>query len=130
MKRLRPSPTLSPWRRTLLVLTAGFALAFGTAAPHDPLFDHEGLRGIVVDEAALHPEDPPHLEGSRTSVREACESCLFQCQAGSDLAPPLTLLPEPVLGGAVEHSPITAVSSSLPHPRSARAPPAVPSFAL
>ncbi len=130
MRHLRPSPTLPPWRRTLLVLAAGFALAFGTAAPHDPLFEHQGLHGSMVDEAARHPEAPPHLEGSKSTYREACESCLLLCQTGSNLVPPPTLLPEPVLDGIVVLASAAAVSSPHSHPGSARAPPAALSFAL
>lgn len=130
MRRLRPSPTLPLWRRTLLVLAAGIALAFGTAAPHDPLFEHQGLHGSMVDEAARHPEAPPHFEGSKSTYREACESCLLQCQTASNLVPPPSLLPEPVLDGAVVLASITVPSSPHPHPGSARAPPADLSSAL
>lgn len=121
----RPHPIDLPlWRRAALVLTAGLVLAFGMAFPHDPIFEHEGLRGIVVDEAARHPEDPPHLEGSKSSYRGPCESCLLQVQTGSQLVPPPAPLPEPVRGETVTLFETVLVSATLPHLGPARAPPA------
>jgi hypothetical protein len=114
------------WRRTLLVLTTGLALAFGMAVPHDPVFEHEGLRGSVVDEAAQHPEAPPHLEGSKSAWRGPCESCLLQLQTASRLIPPPAPLPEPVRGEAVAFPETLPVSSVSPHLGPARAPPASP----
>lgn len=121
----QPHPIDLPlWRRAALVLTAGLVLAFGMVIPHDPLFEHEGLRGIVVDEAAQHPEDPPHLEGSKSIYREPCESCLLQVQTGSRLIPPPAPLPEPVRGEAVAVLEDVSVSAVFSHLGPARAPPA------
>lgn len=123
MRRAHPID-LPPWRRALLVLMAGLALAFGLNVPHDPLFEHEGLRGTVVDEAAQHPEAPPHLEGSKSAYRGPCESCLLQLQAGSRLVPPPAPLPEPVRSGTVALLETIPVSSPSPRLGPARAPPA------
>ncbi|MES1243244.1 MAG: hypothetical protein ABUT39_16655 [Acidobacteriota bacterium] len=112
------------WRRALLVLTAGLALAFGMAVSHDPLFEHQGLHGTVVDEAAQHPEAPPHLEGSRSVWRGPCESCLLQLQSASRLVPPPAPLPEPVRVGAVVLSETAPVSSPSPLLGPVRGPPA------
>ena len=123
MRRAHPID-LPLWRRALLVLTAGLALAFGMAVPHDPVFEHEGLRGSMVDEAARHPEAPPHLEGSKSAYRGPCESCLLQLQTASRLIPPPAPLPEPVRGKAVAFLEEIAVSSAYSHLGPARAPPA------
>lgn len=122
--RRAPSIVLPLWRRALLVLTAGLALAFGMTVSHDPLFEHEGLRGTVVDEAAQHPEAPPHLEGSRSAFRGPCESCLLQLQTASQLIPPPAPLPEPVRGGIVAYFETVPVSSPSPRLGPARGPPA------
>jgi hypothetical protein len=111
------------WRRALLVLTAGLALAFGMVVPHDSAFEHDGLRGTVVDEAAQHPHAPPHLEGSKSAYRGPCESCLLQLQTGSRLIPPPAPLPEPVRGEAVAFLETVPVSSASLHLGPARAPP-------
>jgi hypothetical protein len=127
MRRALPID-LPLWRRALLVLTAGLTLAFGMAVPHDPVFEHEGLRGSVVDEAARHPDAPPHLEGSKSAYRGPCESCLLQLQSGSRLIPPPAPLPEPVRGETVAFLETVPVSSVSPHLGPARAPPASLSF--
>lgn len=103
---------------------AGLALGFGMTVSHDPLFEHEGLRGIVVDEAAQHPEAPPHLEGSKSAYRGPCESCLLQLQTGSRLVEPPAPLPEPVRNGIVALVETVPVSSPSLHLGPARAPPA------
>lgn len=123
MRRV-PSIEIPLWRRALLVLMAGLALAFGLNVPHDPLFEHEGLRGIVVDEAARHPEDPPHLEGSKSAYRGPCESCLLQLQTGSRLVPPPAPLPEPVRSGNVAFLETAPISSPSPRLGPVRGPPA------
>jgi hypothetical protein len=123
MRRAHPID-LPLWRRALLVLTAGLALAFGMTVSHDPLFEHEGLRGIVVDEAAQHPEAPPHLEGSKSAYRGPCESCLLQLQTASRLVPPPVPLPEPVRSGTVALAATVLVSSPSPLLGPARGPPA------
>lgn len=112
------------WRRALLVLMAGLALAFGMAVSHDPLFEHEGLHGTLVDEAARHPEDPPHIEGSKANWRGPCESCLLQLQSGSRLVPPPVPLPEPVRNGTVASLETVPVSSPSPRLGPVRGPPA------
>lgn len=123
MRRAHPID-LPLWRRALLVLTAGLALAFGMTVSHDPLFEHDGLRGIVVDEAARHPEDPPHLEGSKSAFRGPCESCLLQLQTASQLVAPPAPLPEPVRNGTVAFLETVPVSSPSPLLGPVRGPPA------
>ncbi|HEX3126700.1 MAG TPA: hypothetical protein VH394_05165 [Thermoanaerobaculia bacterium] len=123
MRRAHPIE-IPLWRRALLVLTAGLALAFGMTVSHDPLFEHDGLRGTVVDEAARHPEAPPHFEGSKSAFRGPCESCLLQLQTASQLVPPPAPLPEPVRSGIVTFFETVHVSSPSPHLGSARGPPA------
>jgi hypothetical protein len=112
------------WRRALLVLTAGLALAFGMTVSHDPVFEHQGLHGSMVDEAARHPEDPPHLEGSKSAWRGPCESCLLQIQTASRLVPPPAPLSEPVRVGTVALLETLPVSSPSPRLGPVRGPPA------
>lgn len=126
MSLTAPTPTPA-WKRALIALTAGLALAFGMVAPHDPMFEHDGgLKGIVVDEAAQHPEDPPHLEGSKSSYRPPCESCLLQIQTGSRLISPPAPLPDLVRGETVAVAETAALFSPAPRLGPARAPPVSP----
>lgn len=109
---------------TLIALTIGLALTFGAVAPHDPGSEHDGgVQGVMVDEAAQHPEAPPHIEGSDPAFHPRCETCLLQMQTGSRLIAPPVLLPEPVRGETVPIVETVAASdpSSLLGP--ARAPP-------
>lgn len=121
MRRSHPIPL---WRRALLVLVAGLAFGFGMTVSHDPLFEHQGLRGTVIDEAARHPEAPPHLEGSKSAYRGPCESCLLQLQTASQLVPPPVPLPEPVISGTVALVETLPVSSPAPLLGPVRGPPA------
>jgi hypothetical protein len=102
---------------------AGLAFGFGMTVSHDPLFEHQGLHGSIVDEAARHPEAPPHLEGSKSAYRGPCESCLLQLQSASQLVPPPAPLPEPVISGTVALLETVPVSSPSPRLGPVRGPP-------
>ncbi|HEX6861195.1 MAG TPA: hypothetical protein VF414_00170 [Thermoanaerobaculia bacterium] len=124
MRRDR-STDLSLWRRSLIALAVGLALTFGAFAPHDDSAEHEREgRGAFVDQAASHPEDPPHVEASNATYVPGCQTCLLHLQTGSRLIAPLVPLPELVRGETVLALETAAVStpSSLLGP--ARAPPA------
>ena len=115
----------SLWRRSLIALAVGLALTFGAFAPHDDSAEHEREgRGAFVDQAASHPEDPPHFEASNATYVPGCQTCLLHLQTGSRLIAPLVPLPKLVRGEAVPALETAAVStpSSLLGP--ARAPPA------
>jgi hypothetical protein len=123
MRRAHP-PDLSFWRRALIALTVGIALTFGAVAPHDSSTEHdrEG-QGAIVDQAARHPEAPPHFEASNATYVPGCPTCLLHLQTGSRLIAPPVPLPELVRGETVTVPETLAVSapSSLHGP--ARAPP-------
>jgi|SRR5215210_4580290 len=122
--RRAPLTALPLWKRSLIALTVGLALTFGAVAPHDPAAEHDGgMQGVMVDEAAQHPETPPHIEGSDPAFHPRCETCLLHMQTGSRLIAPLVRLPELVRGETVKTVEMAAVSdpSSLLGP--ARAPP-------
>ncbi|HVG07403.1 MAG TPA: hypothetical protein VNM67_06840 [Thermoanaerobaculia bacterium] len=124
MRRDRPTD-LSLWRRSLIALAVGLALTFGAIAPHDASAEHEQEgRGAFVDQAASHPEDPPHIEASNATYIPGCQTCLLQLQTGSRLIAPPVPLPDLVRGETVPVVETVAVStpSSLLGP--ARAPPA------
>lgn len=111
--------------RFLIALLVGVALTFGSVAPHDPAAEHdrEG-RGAFVDQAARHPEDPPHMEASSSAYVPGCQTCLLQLQTGSRLIAPLVPLPELVRGETVTVPETAAVSTSASLFGPARAPPA------
>lgn len=124
MRRAHPSdPSL--WRRSLIALTVGIALTFGAVAPHDASAEHdqEG-RGAFVDQAASHPEDPPHIEASNATYVPGCQTCLLQLQTGSRLLAPPVPLPELVRGDTVPLPETAAISSPTSLHGPARAPPA------
>jgi hypothetical protein len=124
MRRAR-STDLTLWKRSLIALAVGLALTFGAVAPHDAAAEHEREgRGAFVDQAASHPEDPPHIEASNATYVPGCQTCLLQLQTGSRLIAPPVPLPELVRGETVPVPETAAVStpSSLLGP--ARAPPA------
>lgn len=119
------STDLSPWRRSLIALAVGLALTFGAVAPHDEAAEHEREgRGAFIDQAASHPEAPPHFEASNATYVPGCPTCLLHLQTGSRLIAPLVPLPDLVRGETVPVPETVAVStpSSLLGP--ARAPPA------
>lgn len=124
MRRAHPSdPSL--WRRSLVAVAVGLALTFGAFAPHDDAAEHEREgRGAFIDQAARHPEAPPHFEASDTTYVPGCQTCLLHLQTGSRLIAPPVPLPELVRGGTLLVPETVAVStpSSLLGP--ARAPPA------
>ena len=118
------STDLSLWRRSLIALAVGLALTFGAFAPHDESAEHEREgRGAFIDQAASHPEAPPHFEASNTTYVPGCQTCLLHLQTGSRLIAPLIPLPDLVRGATVQILETAAVStpSSLLGP--ARAPP-------
>jgi hypothetical protein len=119
------STDLTLWKRSLIALAVGLALTFGAVAPHDASAEHEREgRGAFVDQAASHPEDPPHIEASNATYVPGCQTCLLQLQTGSRLIGPPVPLPELVRGETLPLLETVAVSppSSLLGP--ARAPPA------
>lgn len=124
MRRAHP-PDLSLWRRSLIALLVGIALTFGSVAPHDASAEHdrEG-HGAFVDQAAQHPEDPPHFEASNATYIPGCRTCLLQLQTGSRLIAPLVPLPDLVRGGTVTLPETAAVSTPASLLGPARAPPA------
>jgi hypothetical protein len=124
MRRAHP-PDLSFWRRALIALTVGIALTFGAVAPHDASAEHdrEG-RGTFVDQAAQHPEAPPHFEASNATYVPACPTCLLHLQTGSRLVAPPVPLPELVRGETVNLPETVAVSTPASLQGPARAPPA------
>jgi hypothetical protein len=98
MTRRHPLPPSPPsWRRSLLALLAGIALAFGAVAPHDQALEGTGksLTPTVVAETALHPGDPAHFEASSTEIHHVCVACLLQIQSRGQIAgsPSSTLPP-------------------------------------
>lgn len=111
--------------RFLIALLLGIALTFGSVAPHDPAAEHdrEG-HGTFVDQAASHPEDPPHIEASKSTYVPGCQTCLLHLQTGSRLVAPLVPLPELIRGETVTVSETAAVSTPASLLGPARAPPA------
>ncbi|HEX6904800.1 MAG TPA: hypothetical protein VF789_34150 [Thermoanaerobaculia bacterium] len=92
---LPPSPL--SWRRSLLALLAGIALAFGAVAPHDQALEGTGrsLTPTAVAETARHPGDPAHFEASSPlEIHHACVACLLQIQSRGQMAGlPVSTLP-------------------------------------
>lgn len=89
MTRRHPLPPSPPsWRRSLLALLAGIALALGAVAPHDQALEGTGrsLTPTVVAETARHPGDPAHFEASSTEIHHACVACLLQIQSRGQIA--------------------------------------------
>lgn len=110
------------WSRAFLALVLGLALTFGAVAPHDPASEHRAEGGIV-DQAAQHPEDPPHFEASEATYLDGCQTCLLHLQTGARLVAPPALLPEPVRGEALPSTGTAAVPAHASFPGPARAPP-------
>lgn len=111
--------------RPLIVLAIGSVLTFGTVAPHEAAPDHEGIaRGAFVDDAAQHPEAPPHFESSHTTYLPACHTCLMQLQTGSRLIAPPAPVPDLLRGEPVFVAAAAALSQAFPLFSPARAPPA------
>ena len=124
MRRDR-STDLSLWRRSLIALAVGLALTFGAFAPHDDSAEHEREgRGAFVDQAASHPEDPPHFEASNAAYVPGCQTCLLHLQTGSRLIAPLVPLPDLVRGETVPVPETVAFSTPASLLGPARAPPA------
>lgn len=111
--------------RFLIALLVGIALTFGAVAPHDPTAEHdrEG-HGAFIDQAASHPEDPPHVEASKSAYVPGCQTCLMHLQAGSRLIAPLVPLPDLIRGETVTVPETAAVSTPASLQGPARAPPA------
>lgn len=97
MTRRRPLPSSPPsWRRALLALLAGVALALGALAPHDQALEDisPALTPKSVAETARHPGDPTHFEALFTEVHHACVACLLQIESrGQAAGPPVSALP-------------------------------------
>ena len=118
------SPDPSLWQRSLIAVLVGLALTFGAFAPHDDAAEHEREgRGAFVDQAASHPEDPPHVEASNTAYVPGCPTCLLHLQTGSRLIAPPVPLPELVRGETVPAPETAAVSTPASLLSPARAPP-------
>src|SRR5215207_679402 len=124
MRRDRPTD-LSLLRRSLIALAVGLALTFGAVAPDDASAEHqrEG-QGAFVDQAASHPEDPPHIEASNATYIPGCQTCLLQLQTGSRLIAPPVPLPELVRGETLPLLETVAVSTPSSLLGASRAPPA------
>jgi hypothetical protein len=112
------------WRRTLLALVAGLALAFGMVAPHDVAVELAGVVSQVeIAETAVHPGAPAHFEASELKTHPGCVACLLQLGSSTVLSlPPALLSPLPQDGYvAAPAAQVSAVQPPLPGP--ARAPP-------
>jgi|SRR5215218_8181723 len=124
MRRDHPTD-MSLWRRSLIALAVGLALTFGAFAPHDGSAEHESEgRGAFIDQAASHPEAPPHFEASNSTYVPGCQTCLLHLQTGSRLVAPPVPLPGLVRGETVPILETVAVSTSSSLLGPARAPPA------
>lgn len=120
----RSSPADLPlWSRAFLALVLGLALTFGAVAPHETAAEHSAEGGIV-DQAAQHPEAPPHFEASQAVYEPGCQTCLLHLQTGARLVAPPALLPEPVRGEALLSANTAAVPAHASFLGPARAPPA------
>jgi len=112
------------WRRPLLALVAGLALALGAVAPHDMAVERTGLVSPVeIAETAVHPGAPAHFEDATIKVHPGCTACLLQLGSGTVLGgPPAQISTLPPCGDVV--APPARVSSAAPSlPGPARAPP-------
>lgn len=122
-----PSPRHSvvSWRRALLALAAGVGLAFGTVAPHDPMAEGPGApaAGVEIEQNAVHPNAPAHIESSHVEVHPPCQACLLQIQTQSIQPRPAAALPRPDDDVAVSLLSETVLSVSVPRLGPARAPP-------
>jgi len=120
-RALTPAPF--SWKRALLALAVGLAMAAGLVVPHAPVAEHTGApSGVEIDKSARHPGEPAHVESSHIEHHPGCAACLLQMQSSSSLAAPAAL-PIPVPLGTVsaqaeQTSPKTALD-----PGPARAPP-------
>jgi hypothetical protein len=112
------------WRRSLLALLAGVALAFGMVAPHDVAVEQAGaVSQVEIAETAVHPGAPAHFEDSEIKVHPGCVACLLQLGSSTVLsrppAPPSLLPPDGYVA-----APVAWVSSAKPSLLGpARAPP-------
>ena len=111
--------------RLLIALLLGVVLTFGAVAPHEDSAEHdrEG-HGAFIDQAASHPEDPPHIEASKAAYVPGCQTCLMHLQTGSRLIAPLVPLPDLIRGETVTVFETVAVSTPASLLGPARAPPA------
>lgn len=124
---LPPSPP--SWRRSLLVVLAGLALALGALAPHDLAGDGDKAVPVFtareVAESAQHPGDPSHVEPFSSETHHGCVACLLQAETrGPAAAPPVSATP-PLdwsvgMGLATEQAPSPGLRRAGPP----RAPPA------
>ena len=112
------------WRRPLLGLVAGVALAFGMAAPHDMAVELTGVASRVeIAETAVHPDAPAHAESAEYKLHPACVACLLQLGSSTVLGRP-PALPRPL--PQVERGPAIVAHFSPAKPPlagSTRAPP-------
>jgi hypothetical protein len=115
----------SSWRRALVALLAGTGLAFGAIAPHDPLTERPGVPvGVEIEENAVHPNAPTHIESSHAEVHPPCQACLLQIQTQSIQPRPAAVLSRPDDEVAVSLLSETVLSASVPRFGPPRAPPA------
>jgi hypothetical protein len=130
MKDPRPTFSSTAWRRPLLALLAGFALAFGMVAPHDVAVEQTGkVSRVEIAETAVHPGAPAHFEDAEYKIHPGCAACLLQLGSSTILARPLAPAPPRPQGGhtALPIARIVSAKPSLPGP--ARAPPIASPFA-
>jgi hypothetical protein len=112
------------WRRPLLAVLAGFALACGMLVPHDVSVEQAGLVSQVeIVVTPLHPGAPAHIESAEFKLHPGCVACLLQL--GRSTVPslsPATLPPLPQCGHVVA-SVVRPSSARLAFLGPARAPP-------
>jgi hypothetical protein len=79
--------------------------------------------GTSFSPAAVHPNQPLHLESSEVVKRPVCPFCLLRLQtAGGHLVAAASWSPF-ILSGALPSGLVFATSGASHHPREARAPP-------
>lgn len=118
------------WRRPLIALLAGFALASGMLAPHDAAGERAGMAfPIDIVENAVHPEAPPHFENAELKPHPGCVACLLQLQRSTVLSLPPAMLP-PLRQSVRVAAPVARFASAAPSLLGpARAPPIASPFA-
>ena len=112
------------WRRPLLALLAGVALALGMAAPHDMAVELAGtVSQVEIAETAVHPGAPAHFENAEIKVHPGCVACLLQLGSSTVLKHAPAVLPPSPRGSYVAalNAQLSSAKPSLPGP--ARAPP-------
>jgi hypothetical protein len=118
------------WRRPLLALLAGFALASGMLAPHDLAVEQAGaVSRVEIAETAVHPGAPAHFEDAEIKVHPGCVGCLLQLGSSTVLKPPPAPLSPLSRDGRVVTPVVQVTSAQLRLLGPARAPPLASLFA-